>query len=109
MTKKNSKKLISNNKNGKNTIHQILECGKTKCSKTKNTNSCMKKHCLKLINNIQISNLKKNKTKIKQAKNKTKKCRRKYCSQYFLDKPKLASCIKRKCKKEVLELTRELL
>ena len=84
MPKKNSKKVIKNNKsknnskvnknnktkNNKSGIVRILECGKKKCSKVKNTKSCMKKHCLKLINNIPISNLKKNKKKIEQTKKK---------------------------------------
>ena len=126
MPKKNSKKVIKNNKsknnknnksknnskvnkNNKSGIIKILECGKKKCSKVKNTKSCMKKHCLKLINNTSLNNMKNKRDKIQKLREKTKKCSIKHCKQYLLDKPKMSSCIKSKCKKDVQEFTKAML
>ena len=124
MPKKNSKKVIKNNKsknnknsknnskvnkNNKSGIVRILECGKKKCSKVKNTKSCMKKHCLKLINNTSLNNMKNKRDKIQKLREKTKKCALKHCKQYLLDKPKMSSCIKSKCKKDVREFTKAML
>ena len=123
MPKKNSKKVIKNNKsknnksknnskvnkNNKSGIIKILECGKKKCSKVKNTKSCMKKHCFKLIKNTSLNNIKNKRDKIQKLREKTKKCSMKHCKQYFLDKPKMSSCIKSKCKKDVQEFTKAML
>jgi hypothetical protein len=129
MPKKNSKKVIKNNKsknnskvnknnknnknnktkNNKSGIVRILECGKKKCSKVKNTKSCMKKHCLKLIKNTSLNNMKNKRDKIQKLREKTKKCSLKHCKQYLLDKPKMSSCIKSKCKKDIQEFTKAML